>query len=101
LQVAQSGSKSQGMLMDEIELDIDGKVVRVSRGAVSEIAATAAAHAGVSARHRDLSILLGRALDSGRVILHRGEVRALCAVLEEEDPDRFGPAVVELLRAVA
>jgi hypothetical protein len=88
--------------MEEIELDIDGKVVRVSRGAVSEIAATAAAHAGVSARHRALSILLGRALDSGRVILDRGEVRALCAVLEEEQhPDRFGPAVVELLRAVA
>ena len=87
--------------MNEIELDIDGKIVRVSRDAVSEIAASAAAHAGVSARHRDLSILLGSALDSGRVTLDRGEVRALCAVLEEDHRDRLGPAVVELLRAVA
>ena|SRR5438477_8911333 len=85
----------------EIELDLDGKVVRVSRDVVSEIAAAAAARAGVSERHRDLSILLSRALDSGGVTLNRGEMRALCAVLEEEHDDRFGPAADELLRAVA
>jgi hypothetical protein len=101
LQVAQSGSKSQGMLMDEIELDIDGKVVRVSRDAVSAIAAAAAARAGISERHRELSILLSRALESGRASLDRGEVRALCAVLEEEHYDRLDPAAAELLRAVA
>jgi hypothetical protein len=91
----------QDMVMEEIELDIDGKVVRVSRSLVSEIAAAAAARAGISERHRDLSIVLGRAIDSGRGTLDRGEVRTLCAVLEEEHPDRFGPAVIELLRAVA
>jgi hypothetical protein len=68
---------------------------------VSALAAAAAVHAGVSARHRDLSILLSRALDAGRVELHRGEVRALCAVLEEEHGERLGPAAAELLRAVA
>jgi hypothetical protein len=89
------------MLMQEIELDIDGKAVRVSRDVVSGLAAAAAARAGVSARHRELSILLSRALESGHASLDSGEVRALCAVLEEEHPDRFGPAAAELLRAVA
>jgi hypothetical protein len=88
-------------MSQEIELDIDGKVVRVSREAVSEIAVAAAARAGVSARHRDLSILLSRALESGRGSLDRGEVRALCAVLEEKHRDHLGPTIVELLRAVA
>ena len=86
---------------DTIELDLDGKVVPVPREVVSGIAAAAAARAGVSARHRDLSLLLGRSLETGHASLARSEVRALCAVLEEEQPDRFGPAAAELLRAVA
>jgi hypothetical protein len=84
-----------------IELDLDGKVVPVPRDVVSEIAAAAAARAGVSALHRDLSLLLVRALESGHATLGQGEIRTLCAVLEEEHPDRFGPAGAELLRAVA
>jgi hypothetical protein len=84
-----------------IELDLDGKVVPVPREVVSDLAAAAAARAGVSERHRDLSLHLSRALDSGRASLGQGDVRALCAVLEEEHPDRFGPAAAELLRAVA
>jgi hypothetical protein len=84
-----------------IEIDLDGKAVRVPHEVVSGLAAAAAARAGVSARHRDLSLLLGRALHSGRARLGQGEVRALYAVLEEEHPDRFGPAGAELLRAVA
>ena len=55
----------------------------------------------MSQRHRDLSLLLGRALESGRVSLSRVEIRALCAVIEEETPERFGPAGTELLRAAA
>jgi hypothetical protein len=84
-----------------IELDLDGKVVAVPRNVVGDLAAAAATRAGVSERHRDLSLHLGRALESGRVSLGHGEVRALAAVLEEEHPDRFGPAAAELLRAVA
>jgi hypothetical protein len=84
-----------------IEIDLDGKVVPVARDVVSTLAASAAARAGVSERHRDLSLVLGRALESGHVRLGRGEVRALCAVIEEEHPDRLGPDAVELLRAVA
>jgi len=85
----------------EIELGLDSKVVTVPRELVSVLAASAATRAGVSARHRDLSLLLGRALDTGQATLGQGEVRALCAVLEEEHPDRLGPAGAELLRAVA
>ena len=86
---------------ETIEIDLDGKAVPVPRDLVSALAAAAAARAGVSERHRDLSLLLGRALESGHASLGQAELRALCAVLEEEHPDRFGPAGAELLRAVA
>lgn len=89
------------MSEEEIELDLDGKPVSVPRELVRGIAAAAATRAGVSARHRDLSLLLHRALESGRESLRLVEVRALCAVLEEEHGDRFGPAGAELLRAAA
>jgi hypothetical protein len=89
------------MQEEMIEIDLDGKAVAVPRDIVSGVAAAAAARAGVSERHRDLSIQLGRALESGRGSLGQGEVRALAAVLEEEHPDRFGPAAAELQRAVA
>ena len=86
---------------ETIEIDLDGKVVEVPRDVVSALAAAAAARAHVSGRHRDLSLQLGRALESGHVSLGQREIRALCAVLEEEHPDRFGPGAAELLRAVA
>jgi hypothetical protein len=89
------------MQEETVELDLDGKVVAVPREVVAAIAAAAAARAGVSERHRDLSLQLNHALESGRVSLARGDVRALVAVLEEEHPDHFGPAAAELLRAVA
>ncbi|HKB92619.1 MAG TPA: hypothetical protein VKC62_00105 [Gaiellaceae bacterium] len=89
------------MQEEMIEIDLAGTVVAVPRGVVTDLAAAAAARAGVSGRHRDLSLHLGRALESGRVSLGPGEVRALVAVLEEEHPGRFGPAAAELLRAVA
>jgi len=84
-----------------IEIDLDGKLVAVPRDVVSDLAAAAAARAGISRRHRDLSLHLGRALESGRVSLGRPELRALVAVLEQEHPGCFGPAVAELVRAVA
>jgi hypothetical protein len=86
---------------EAIEIDLDGKMVAVPRDVVSAIAAAAATRAGVSERHRDLSLHLIRALESGQVTLGQGEVRVLVAVLEEEQPDRFGPAAAELRRAVA
>jgi hypothetical protein len=89
------------MQEEMIEIHLDGKPVAVPRDVVRELAAAAAARAGVSERHRDLSLHLNRALDLGHVSLGRGDVGALVAVLEDEHPDRFGPAAAELLRGVA
>jgi hypothetical protein len=89
------------MSQGQIEIDLDGKVMAVPRDVVNAIAAAAAARAGVSERHRDLSLHLNRALESGQVILGAGEVRALVAVLEESHLDGFGSAAAELRRAVA
>lgn len=86
---------------EAIELDLDGKAVEVPRELVRTLAAAAAARAGISARHRDLSLLLGRALETGAASLGQGEMRALCAVIEEEHPSRLGPAAAELLRTAA
>jgi len=84
-----------------IEVGLDGKVVAVPRDVVNAIAAAAAARAGVSGRHRDLSLHLSRALETGQVTLGEAEVRALVAVFEEEHPEDFGPAAAELRRAAA
>jgi len=84
-----------------IELDLCGEVVAVPVEVVRAIAAAAAARAGVSSRHRDLSLLLGRALDSRKVTLSRAEVRTLRAVLEEDERVAAGPAGSELLRAAS
>ena len=89
------------MAQEQIQLDLDGKALAVPGEVVSAIAAAAAARAGISERHRELSLLLGRALESGQARLGQAEIRALVAVLEEEPLDRFGPAGAELLRAVA
>jgi hypothetical protein len=89
------------MVEEAIEIDLDGKIVPVPREIVTALAAAAATRAGVSARHRDLSLRLGRALESGRATLGQGEIRALCAVLEEEPAERWGRAGAELLRAAA
>ncbi len=84
-----------------VELDVDGTVVSAPRELVDGLAAAAAARAGISARHRDLSLLLVRALETGRTRLGPTDVRALCAVLEEGRHDGLGPAAAELLRVVA
>ena len=81
-----------------IELDLCGESVTVPHDVARTVAAAAAARAGISSRHRDLSLLLGRALDTGKVSLTRAEVRTLRAVLEEGGGS-FGPAGSELLRA--
>lgn len=89
------------MSQEQIELDLDGRVTAVPRDVVNAIAAAAASRAGVSERHRDLSLDLNRALESGQVALGPGEVRALVAVLEESHLDGFGSAAAELRSAVA
>ena len=83
-----------------IQLALDGKVVAVPRDVVHAIATAAAARAGMSRRHRDLSLRLNRALEAGHTSLGQGDVRALVAVLEETHPD-LGPGAAELLSAVA
>jgi hypothetical protein len=88
-------------LEEMVEIDLDGKTVAVPRDVVNSIAAAAASRAGVSERHRDLSLHLVRALESGRASLGRAEVRALVAVLEEEQSGRFGSAGADLLRTLA
>jgi len=88
------------MRQAEIEIDVRGESVRVPREVVASLAAAAAARANISLRHRDLSLLLGRALESGRVSLSRAEVRALRAVLEEKQ-NGYGAAGEELLRAAS
>jgi hypothetical protein len=85
---------------DEIELDLHGRPVGVPREIVSRRAAAAAGQAGRSSQHRDLSLLLGRGLDSGRVTLSRREARTLRAVLEEEQGG-FGTEGEELFRAAS
>jgi hypothetical protein len=89
------------MAEETIDLDLDGKVVPVPRELVSGLAAAAAARAGVSARHRDLSLLFGRALESGHARLGQKEMRSLCAVLEEKEGDLLDPSWIELLREAA
>lgn len=84
---------------ETVEIDLAGNVVFVSRGVVGALAAAAAARAGISGRHRDLSLLLHRALASGRATLNRGEIRTLGAVIEERT-DRFGPGAAELCLAL-
>lgn len=87
---------------DAIQLDLCGEAVAVPPELARTLAAAAAARAGVSSRHRDLSLLLGRALEEGRVTLGRAEVRTLRAVLEEENAGGgLGSAGQDLLRASA
>ena len=88
------------MPQKEIQLDIYGRNVNVPRELVSRLAAAAAAQAGLSSRHRDLSLLLGRGLDSGRVTLTRGEARALRTMLED-DRSGFGAESDGILRAAS
>jgi hypothetical protein len=88
------------MAEEMIELDVHGRLVGVPNEVVGRLAAAAAAQAGVSSRHRDLSLLLRRGLDAGRVTLSRGEVRALRALLEDE-PSGYGAEGEELLLAAS
>ena len=82
----------------EIRLDAFGEVVTVARAAVEELRATAAARAGVSSQHRDLSLALDRALAGGTAALGRSDLRALLAVVEEH-PDSGGHELDELVAA--
>lgn len=79
----------------EVRLDVFGDVVTLPYDAVEELRAAAAAQAGVSSRHRDLSLVLHRALGAGQAVLTRPDVSALLALAEEHD---FGEPAAELLR---
>lgn len=71
------------MEVDEIELELLGDTVVVPRDLVTSLAAAAAGKAGISSRHRELSLLLRRALESGKGSLNRAEAQTLKVVLEE------------------
>jgi hypothetical protein len=69
-----------------IELDIMGDIVSIQDNDARRLRDAAAAEAGRSAGHRDLSLLLDRALQTRRrVAVHRGEQRALEEILEKEE----------------
>ncbi len=69
-----------------IELDIMGKVASIADVDARRLRDAAAAEAGRSAGHRDLSLLLDRALETHRrIALQRGEQRALEAILETRE----------------
>jgi hypothetical protein len=62
----------------------------------------AAARAGLSSSHRDLSLVLDRALQTrATVVLQRGEARALLELIEEQPADTdIGGLAVELRGAL-
>jgi methylase of polypeptide subunit release factors len=69
-----------------IELDIMGKIASIADADARRLRAAAAAEAGRSAGHRDLSLLLDRALETHRrIALQRGEQRALDAILKTQE----------------
>lgn len=78
-----------------LEIDIFGRQVLASPGAVAKLRDLAAAEAGRSNSARDLSLVLERALRTGATVaLQRGEARALVDLLDS------GPGDPEL-RALA
>jgi hypothetical protein len=83
----------------EIRIEVFGAPVAVSRDDVAALREAAAEHAGVSSRHRDLSLVLNRALDSGSMSLSsRPELAALLSLVEES-PERFAVVGDELEQA--
>ncbi len=65
-----------------VELDITGVPMTLEDDVAARLRDAAAAAAGHSAAHRDLSLLLDRALTSQRrIVLQRGEARALADLL--------------------
>jgi hypothetical protein len=80
---------------DRIRFDIFGVVVPIERRLVLELRDAAAARAGVSSRHRDLSLVLDRSLTTASLSLRRPELRALLA-LAASDLDRFATIAQEL-----
>lgn len=83
------------MAGNSIQLDVFGTVVPLPRRLVAALRAAAAERAGVSSRHRDLSLVLDRALRSGSTTLTRADLRALAAIAEEE-PVAFSEPVRRL-----
>ena len=82
-----------------IKLDILGRVVAAPSAAVAELRDLAAARAGVSSSHRDLSLVLDRALLSKTmVVLQRGEARALLELIEDHPADTDVRALVDDVR---
>ncbi len=82
-----------------IELDILGRVVAAAPSLVGLLRDEAAGRAGRSLSQRDLSLALERALRTqARVVLQRGEARALLELLDQQ-PDDERAALAGAVRA--
>lgn len=83
-----------------IELDILGRVIAVPTPAVARLRDMAAARAGLSSSHRDLSLVLDRGLRRRSIVLlQRGEARALLELVEEASEDMEIAALAGAIRA--
>jgi hypothetical protein len=83
-----------------IELDILGRVIAVPTAAVARLRDMAAARAGLSSSHRDLSLVLDRGLRRRSIVLlQRGEARALLELVEEASEDMEIAALAGAIRA--
>ena len=82
-----------------VTLDVLGQEVTLSEREAEELRAAAEGDAGRSTTRRDLSLLLGRALETGSTIaLNRAEARELAALVSD---GRFDSNLALLRQALA
>jgi hypothetical protein len=84
--------------MAMMKLDINGRVIELSREHVELLRDAAAARAASSSRLRDLSLMLDRALRSGHVLaLRRSEARVLTELLAPQSTHELRELRQEIL----
>ena len=77
-----------------IELDITGAFVAITSAQAERLRDVAAAETGRAHAHRDRSLLLERSLRARkRVVLQRGEKRALDEILAREEFSELRPTL--------
>ena len=84
-------------------LDLGGRRVRVRRPVAQLLRDAAARRAGSSSAHRDLSLVLTRAIESGSLVaLQRAEMRTLLELLEGQEipPGSEMTQLLELTRSI-
>jgi hypothetical protein len=78
-----------------IRVDLCGETVHLEQALVVELRDAAAARAGTSSRHHDLSLLLNRSLTTGSLTLRRSKLRTLIR-LALSLPEHVHPAARRL-----